>query len=206
MSLVQGGKRGGLAAAANPYSHGLGVLAESGAALLAQLADGGVLEIYHPDGRLIERLDLGEPAPALARLDPCISRVATAENFPPVAPSPPPPAPPPPRGGSRPEPARAPALASLFSSDDYPAAAVQAREEGAVGFRLTVGKDGRVAACAVTASSGSTALDSTTCQLLTVRARFRPARDYEGKPTEDSVHGRIVWRLPEPEPEPPPGQ
>lgn len=207
MSLVQGGERRSLAAEANPYSHGLGVLAESGAGLLAQLAGGGFLEIYHPDGRLLERLDLSEPAPALARLDACISKVATVENFPPVAAPPPPPPPP---GGIRPQPARAPAsLASLFSSDDYPAAAVQAGEEGAVAFRLTVGKDGRVAACAIVASSGSAALDSTTCQLLSLRARFRAARNSEGQPTEDAVYGRIVWRLPEPEPEPlpaPPGE
>jgi hypothetical protein len=37
-----------------------------------------------------------------------------------------------------------------------------------------------------------------------MRARFQPARDHEGKPTEDSVSGRIIWRLPEPEPPPPP--
>jgi TonB family protein len=202
MSLVQGGGRRSLAGEANPYSHGLGILAESGGGLLAQLAGGGILEISHPDGRLLERLDLGQAAPALARLDPCISEAATAENFPPVpAPTPPPPPP----GGSRPQPARAPAsLASLFSGDDYPAAAIRAGEEGAVGFRLTVGKDGRVSACAVIASSGSAALDSTTCQLLTLRARFRPARNFEGQPTEDALNGRIVWRLPEPEPPPPP--
>lgn len=203
MSLEQGGVRRSLAAAANPYAHGLGVFAESGGSLLAQLAAGGILEIAHPDGRLLERLELGQLAPALARLDSCISEVATVENFPPVAAPPPPPPP----DGRRPQPAKAPgALATLFSSDDYPAEAIRAREEGAVGFRLTVGKDGRVTGCAVTASSGSAILDSTTCQLIASRARFQPARDHQGRPTEDSFSGRIVWRLPEPEPEPPPPQ
>ncbi|HEX8625334.1 MAG TPA: energy transducer TonB [Allosphingosinicella sp.] len=200
MGLVQDGSPRSLAAEANPYSHGLGVLAESGRDLLAQLAGGGILEITHPDGRLLERVDLGDLAAALARLDPCISEVATVENFPPVAPPPPPPPP-----MKKVRPARAPAsLASLFSSADYPAAAVQAGEEGAVGFRLTVGRDGRVTACSVTASSGSASLDSTTCALITRRARFQPARDHKGEPTEDSFNGRIVWRLPEPEPEPEP--
>lgn len=202
MSLIQDGARRGLAAGVNPYLHGLGVLTESGDGLLAQLAGGGILELVHPDGRLLDRLDLGGLAPALAKLGACISEAATGANFPPVAGPPPPPGPP---LWIRVRPARAPAaLATLFSSDDYPAAAVRAGEEGAVGFRLDVGKDGRVAACTVTASSGSAALDSTTCQLLTMRARFQPARDHQGKPTEDKVSGRIVWRLPEPEPPPPP--
>jgi hypothetical protein len=38
-----------------------------------------------------------------------------------------------------------------------------------------------------------------------LRARFRPARDSAGKPTQDSMSGRVVWRLPQPAPVPPPG-
>jgi len=202
MSLVQDGARRSLAAGANPYLHGLGVLTESGDGLLAQLAGGGILELVHPDGRLLERLDLGEIAPALAKLGLCKSEAAAGVIFPPVASPPPPPGPP---LWIRVRPAGPPAaLSTLFSSDDYPAAAVRAGEEGTVGFRLDVGNDGRVAACTVTASSGSAILDSTTCQLITMRARFQPARDHQGKPTEDRFNGRIVWRLPEPEPEPPP--
>lgn len=200
ISLVQGGARRTFAGEADPLLHGLGRSAEPGDALLAQLAAGGILEVAHPDGRLLERLDLGEVAPALARLGPCISEAATAANFPPVAAPPPPP---PPRLKIRPARAQA-SIASLFSSDDYPAAAARAGEEGAVGFRLEVGKDGRVGACTITVSSGSSALDSTTCHLVTMRARFRPARNYDGEPTEDSFIGRIIWRLPEPEPPPPP--
>jgi protein TonB len=102
-------------------------------------------------------------------------------------------------------PARAQAnLVSLFSSDDYPAAAVRAREEGNVGFRLEIDKIGRVTACAIIVSSGSATLDSATCGLLVRRARFTPALDYKGKPTADRMTGRILWRLPAPEPPPPP--
>jgi TonB family protein len=115
-----------------------------------------------------------------------------------------PPPPPSPRRG-REQPARAHAnLVSLFSSDDYPAAAVRAGEQGAVGFRLEIDKAGRVAGCAITSSSGSAALDSTTCRLLAARARFTPARDRKGRAATDSVNGRIIWRIPEPEPPPPP--
>jgi protein TonB len=112
-----------------------------------------------------------------------------------------------PAGAAAPKqrPARAQAnLVSLFSSDDYPAAAVRAREEGSVGFRLEIDKVGRVTGCAIMASSGSAALDSTTCRLLARRARFTPALDRKGKPTADSMTGRIVWRMPPLEPPPPP--
>jgi TonB family protein len=94
-------------------------------------------------------------------------------------------------------PARAKAnLASLFSDEDYPAAALRNHEQGAVAFRLEIGADGSPTGCSVTGSSGSTLLDSTTCRLLMERARFEPARDSQGRPTADSYSGRIVWRLP----------
>jgi len=106
----------------------------------------------------------------------------------------PPPPPPPPRG---PAPRRARAnLAALLTADDYPAEAVQKGEEGAVGFRLEVGANGRVTSCAITQSSGSASLDSTTCRLMQTRARFTPALDSRGRPTADSLASRIVWRLP----------
>jgi periplasmic protein TonB len=98
-------------------------------------------------------------------------------------------------------PARAKAnLASLFTDQDYPAEAIAAREEGVVGFTLDVGPEGRVTACAVTRSSGSSALDGTTCRLMTSRARFTPAVDAAGEPVADHLAGRIVWRLPPPAP------
>jgi TonB family protein len=122
-----------------------------------------------------------------------------------VSPPRPVPGPPaPPTGGrARSQPARAPAsLVTYFSSDDYPAAALRAREEGPVGFRLEIDRTGRVSACAITSSSGSAALDSTTCALLVRRARFIPARDAKGRAVADSVRGRIVWRLPASQPPP----
>jgi TonB family protein len=97
---------------------------------------------------------------------------------------------------SAPEPAQpAQTLPSLFSDADYPDSAIRNHEEGAVGFRLEVGADGRPEGCSVVSSSGSAILDSTTCRLLVERARFRPARDARGKATTDSFNGRIVWRM-----------
>jgi TonB family protein len=94
-------------------------------------------------------------------------------------------------------PARARAnLASLFSDEDYPTAALRNHEQGAVAFRIDVGADGSPTGCSVTGSSGSALLDATTCRLLMERARFEPARDSRGRPTADHYSGRIVWRLP----------
>jgi protein TonB len=85
---------------------------------------------------------------------------------------------------------------SLFSDDDYPAAALRANEEGDVGFHLDIGTNGRVSNCTIRRSSGSPALDASTCRILTSRARFAPGRDTEGNAVPDSRDGEISWRLP----------
>src|SRR5688500_19155883 len=113
-----------------------------------------------------------------------------------AAPAPPPP--PPPQACKRGKPCRAKAnLATLLSNDDYPKEALRNNEQGNVGFRVEVGADGLVKACTITAPSGSAALDSATCRLLTERARFTPARNKRGKAVPDSVAARIVWRIDE---------
>ena len=112
----------------------------------------------------------------------------------PPAPPPPPPAPKP----AQVEPARAKAnLASYVSNDDYPASAVRNDEQGTTRFQLTVGPDGRVKDCRVTGSSGSSALDTTTCRLMKSRARFTPARDSDGNAAGDTVSNAIRWVLPD---------
>jgi periplasmic protein TonB len=98
-------------------------------------------------------------------------------------------------------PARAKAnLTGLFLDEDYPAAALAAREQGDVGFSLDVGPNGRVSNCTITRSSGSTLLDDATCRVIGSRARFTPALDVTGAPVPDRIAGKIVWKLP---PEPP---
>jgi TonB family protein len=94
------------------------------------------------------------------------------------------------------EPARAKAnLGSLITDDDYPAASIRNHEEGVVGFRLSVGADGRVTDCAITSTSGFPTLDETTCRILRARARFTPARGSNGNAVADTVSARIVWRM-----------
>ena len=102
-------------------------------------------------------------------------------------------------GAKAPGPARASipsGLPSLFSHDDYPLEALQNDEQGTVVFVASVGVDGGITGCAIESSSGSPTLDSTTCRLVTERARFTPARDAKGKPIPDTFRSRITWRLP----------
>ena len=68
-------------------------------------------------------------------------------------------------------------------------------------LRFVVAPSGRVADCAVTRSSGSHELDSTTCRLIMARFRYRPARDAQGRPIASTIRGEQAWEL---GPEPPP--
>jgi protein TonB len=106
-----------------------------------------------------------------------------------------PPAPPAPRVSQA---AKARAnLTSLFSTDDYPQSAIRNEEQGTTAVRLSIGTDGRVSDCSITSSSGSSALDSATCNILKRRARFTPAKDQAGNPISDTFSQRIRWELPE---------
>lgn len=88
-----------------------------------------------------------------------------------------------------------------ISEADYPRRALEAGIGGTVYLRFVVAPDGRVSDCAVTRSSGSPELDSTTCRLIMRRFRYRPARDAQGRAIADVVRGEHVWEV---GPEPPP--
>jgi protein TonB len=70
------------------------------------------------------------------------------------------------------------------------------REAGRVEFRLDVGPSGRVHGCTITRSSGSSALDATTCRILRSRARYTPARNSNGMPVGYPVEDAVEWWLP----------
>lgn len=120
----------------------------------------------------------------------------TPPPIPPVVAAPPaPPAPPPPRKVQSATSAKGD-LRTLFSADDYPAAAQAAGAEGTAQAQLTIGADGRVVGCNLTRSTGNSALDAATCNILRRRAKFSPARDSNGNATSDTVSTPpIVWRL-----------
>ncbi|MEQ1541764.1 MAG: energy transducer TonB [Novosphingobium sp.] len=98
---------------------------------------------------------------------------------------------------------------SWVNVQDYPAEALRNEEEGITRFTLRIAPDGSVSACNVTQGSGSAALDAKTCEILLVRARFRPATDPSGKPVEGVWSSSVRWMIPEdapPLPPPPSGE
>lgn len=124
--------------------------------------------------------------------------VASAQPTPPTA-SPPPPAPtsvpdPPARHpGAGPWPAIL--ISGVIRNRDYPASAMRSGHEGEVRVSFLVGRNGRVQDCDVESSSGSSALDLTTCGLILVRFRYDPARDANGWAIEQRLMLTIMWRL-----------
>ena len=76
---------------------------------------------------------------------------------------------------------------------DFPRAAKRAEAGGTVLIRYIVDTEGRVRNCVVTQSSGNAELDFTTCDLVTKRYRYAPARDSQGRPVPDVQTGRHIW-------------
>ncbi|MBW0007060.1 MAG: TonB family protein [Sphingomonas sp.] len=77
----------------------------------------------------------------------------------------------------------------------YPKRAIEAREEGAVGFTVTLDNKGEVVNCAVTHSSGHPLLDQETCKIITLNAVFKS--DPNLAPSQTKTHeGMIAWKLP----------
>jgi TonB family protein len=83
------------------------------------------------------------------------------------------------------------------TTDDYPEAAWEAGLYGTTGTRMTIGRDGRVAECAITMSSGYAILDQAACAALSERARYTPARDHRGRSIVGTVTRNVRWQLPD---------
>lgn len=77
----------------------------------------------------------------------------------------------------------------------YPPRAIKAREQGVVGFRVSIDAKGAVTDCQVIQSSGHPLLDQETCKLITLNAEFAPESGLSGSQvrTRDGV---ITWKLP----------
>lgn len=87
-------------------------------------------------------------------------------------------------------------LHHYFSTDDYPAAAVQRQAQGTVSFTLVVNRQGVPSRCIIDQSSSDADLDRTTCAIL-MRVRFAPARTARGRAVEGRFSNQIRWVLPE---------
>jgi TonB family protein len=85
----------------------------------------------------------------------------------------------------------------IFTMDDYPLAAIRNHWEGTAIAELTVNKEGRVSACKIVWTTGHKVLDNATCDLLMRRAKFTPATDKQGNPTDSVVRTPpIQWQIP----------
>lgn len=135
------------------------------------------------------------PAPPPIQTQPTIPPPAPpARVIPPPAPAGPPPAPPAPSQarGARTKNERSWAARI---QENYPARALREEIEGTVGVRVTVTPDGRATGCSVTSSSGSDILDAAACAGMERYARFEPALDAAGNPTNGSYSTRITYKL-----------
>lgn len=135
------------------------------------------------------------PAPPTIQTQPTIPPPAPIQRVVPPPAPPAPVAPPPPRVQPKAaEPRGNPG--SWANSNDYPSRALREEREGVTRFSVSIGPDGRVTSCQVTGSSGHPDLDSTTCNLIQRRARFRPATDGNGDPTTGSWSSAVRWEIP----------
>jgi len=128
---------------------------------------------------------------------PPIQTVITPPPPAPVVPRAAPPAPPPPPPPSKARGATPDGLArwSARIQEQYPPRAVRDEIEGRVGVRVTVGPNGRVSDCSVSSGSGSSILDEAACAGMRNYARFNPALDAAGNPTNGSYSTTIVYQL-----------
>ena len=112
----------------------------------------------------------------------------------PPAPAPAPPAPPSQARGASPD-----GLGRWAAriQGDYPSSALRREEQGTVTMRITIGTNGRVEACSVTGSSGSSALDQAACRGMQRYARYNPALNAAGNPITDTTTQSIRYVLPE---------
>jgi protein TonB len=137
------------------------------------------------------------PVPPI-NINPAPPPIQTVTTPPPPAPVvrvPAPPAPPPPPSQARAATPDGQGRWAARIQENYPARAIRDETEGSVGVRVTIGPNGRVTACSVTSSSGSSVLDEAACDGMTRYARYNPALDDGGNPTTGSASTRIVYQL-----------
>ena len=78
----------------------------------------------------------------------------------------------------------------------YPSGSRARGEQGMVGFKATLDREGFATACEVTSSSGYPRLDNETCRLILDRATFKGVRDENGRKVNAVFEGTVNWKLP----------
>lgn len=87
--------------------------------------------------------------------------------------------------------------AGWVTADDYPSRELRDGVEGRLRYRVSVGSNGRVTACEITAGSGSARLDETACRMIERRARFEAATDDSGARIVGTYSGTVSWEIPD---------
>lgn len=82
-----------------------------------------------------------------------------------------------------------------FKPRDFPTNALLNMRGGLTSLRFRVDEQGRASDCVVRRSSGTASLDAKSCEIITQRARFTPARDKEGRPMAAVMTYRVAWRI-----------
>ena len=83
-----------------------------------------------------------------------------------------------------------------FLSDYYPEGALKRGEEGTVGFKIAIEKEGWIGSCEITQSSGFQGLDRETCEIMVQYAKVNPVQTSDGRVVRAIQDGHITWRLP----------
>ncbi|HYG47801.1 MAG TPA: energy transducer TonB [Allosphingosinicella sp.] len=82
----------------------------------------------------------------------------------------------------------------LFS--EYPPRALAAGQQGLVGYKVKLDRDGYATECEVIRPSGHAVLDEETCRLILNRATFKGMRDSNGRRVATVAEGDVNWVLP----------
>jgi hypothetical protein len=81
-------------------------------------------------------------------------------------------------------------IRTLLTAKDYPTEAQWLKPRSSSQYQLLIDEKGAVAGCDVLSPSGAQVLDSTACQVIAGRTKFRPATDSSGKAV------RSAWTTP----------
>ena len=81
-------------------------------------------------------------------------------------------------------------IRNVLTARDYPTEAQWVKPSRTVQYQLLIDEKGAVARCDVLSPSGAQVLDSTGCQVIAGRTKFKPAKDAAGKPV------RSAWTTP----------
>lgn len=87
-------------------------------------------------------------------------------------------------------------IGQWFGPNTYPPEAIRAAREGRVVAMLAVDATGTVTGCTIQVSSGTTVLDTTTCQIAMAHLHFDPATDHQGHPIAGAYSLPVRWVLP----------